>query len=229
MWTEPGQGRWVCPRCFSDNEADADRCTKCGLERGADPNAAAAPQPGASTTESGTEGPQPAQAAPAPPWAAAPAPQPQRAGWLQFVLRFWWVGLLVIVGAVAGVNYLMGSRAVTDIGVGQCFDLPNAEEELIDDLTKRECTEPHEFEMFFVSDMPDGPFPSDDEVFAWIETNCIPAFADYVGIDYQSSVLSLFPITSTEETWNDGDHTVQCALFEDGNPELTASMKDSAR
>ncbi|HEX6475425.1 MAG TPA: septum formation family protein [Candidatus Limnocylindria bacterium] len=221
MWTDPAQGRWVCVRCFESNEANADQCQKCGLERGADPNAAAA----------GTEGTpaegRPAEGTPAPQW-AAPA-QPQRAGWLQYVLRFWWVGLLVIGGAVFGVNYLMGSRAVTDIGVGECFDLPDANEQEIDDLTQRECTEAHEFEMFYVADMPDGPYPSDDETVAWIEANCLPAFADYVGMDYQTSELDVFPITSTEATWNDGDHSVQCALYEDGNPELTSSQKDSAR
>lgn len=224
MWTDPAQGRWVCVRCFESNDANADQCKKCGLERGADANAAATTEPGA--TPAGTEG-TPAQGTPEQQW--APASQPQRAGWLQYVLRFWWVGLLVIGGVVAGANYLMGSRAVTDIGVGECFDLPDANEQEIDDLTQRECTEPHEYEMFYVADMPDGDFPSDDEVFAWIETNCLPAFADYVGMDYQSSVLSLFPITSTEATWNDGDHSVQCALYEDGNPELTTSQKDSAR
>ena len=228
MWTDPAQGRWVCVRCFESNEANVGQCKKCGLERGADPNAAAAgAAPGVSSADPGAAG-TPSQGTAGTPW-GTPAPAPQRAGLLQYVLRFWWVGLLVIGGVVAGANYLMGSRAVTDIGVGECFDLPDANEQEIDDLTQRECTEPHEYEMFYVADMPDGDFPSDDEVFAWIETNCLPAFADYVGMDYQSSVLSLFPITSTEATWNDGDHSVQCALYEDGNAELTTSQKDSAR
>jgi hypothetical protein len=228
MWTDPAQGRWVCVRCFESNEANAERCSKCGLERGADPNAVASgATPGAASAEPGAGG-TPSQGTDGAPW-GTPAPAPQRAGWLQYVLRFWWVGLLVIGGVVAGANYLLGSRAVTDIGVGECFDLPDANEQEIDDLTQRECTEPHEYEMFYVADMPDGEFPSDDETLAWIEANCLPAFADYVGVDYQTSELSLFPITSTEATWNDGDHSVQCALFLEGNPELTTSLKDSAR
>ena len=46
MFMDPAQGRWVCPRCFESNEADADRCAKCDLERGADPAAATAAAPG---------------------------------------------------------------------------------------------------------------------------------------------------------------------------------------
>jgi hypothetical protein len=227
MWTEPTQGRWVCPRCFESNEADADRCVKCGLERGADPAAAAA-TPTRETGAPGAEGAPPSQGAPAAPW-AAPAPAPQRAGWLQFVLRFWWVGLLVIGGAIAAVNYLGGSRTITDIGVGDCFDVADPSADIIDDVTKRECTEPHQFEMYFVGDMPDGPYPSDAEVTVWLESNCIPAFAEYVGVDYQSSVLVALPITPTEDGWNGGDHSVQCALRDPNSAELTESLKDAAR
>jgi len=227
MWMEPTQGRWVCPRCFESNEADADRCASCGLERGADP--AAAPVAGApAATGAEGAGAQPSPVPPATPWAAPAAPA-QRAPWLQYVMRYWWIGLLVIGGAIAGVNYLMGSRAVTDLKAGDCFDLPDSNEDVIDDLTQRDCTEPHEFEMFYVADLPDGPFPSEDEISAWVDANCLPAFAEYVGISFDSSVLSGFPIYPTEETWNSGDHSVQCALYEDGNPELTTSMRGAAR
>ena len=229
MFMDPAQGRWVCQRCFESNEADADRCAKCDLERGADPAAAAVTAPGAPAATTGAEGAQPVPAAPGGPWTAAPAPESNRPGWLQLALRFWWVGLLVIGGGIAAFNYLGGSRPVTDMSVGDCFDVADPASEFIDDVTKRECTEPHQFEMFFVGDLPDGPFPSDNEVLVWLEGNCIPAFADYVGIDYQTSVLEALPITPTEDGWNDGDQSVQCALEDPNDPQLTASQKDAAR
>jgi Septum formation len=231
MWMDPAQGRWVCPRCFESNEADADRCAGCGLERGADPAAAptATAVPGAVPADPGAEGTQPPPASPAGPWTAAPAPESQRPGWLQLALRFWWVGLLVIGGAIAAVSYLGGSRPVTDMVAGDCFDLADPESEFIDDVTKRECTEPHQYEMFFVGDLPDGPYPSDPEVELWLDANCLPAFNEYVGIDYNSSVLVALPITPTEDGWDDGDHSVQCALRDPENPELTESLRDAAR
>jgi len=225
MWMDPAQGRWVCPRCFESNEADADRCAKCGLERGADPAAAASTASDAPPAAPGTEGAQPAQ--PAGPWTAAPAPQSNRPGWLQLVLRFWWVGLLVVGGGIAAVQYLGGSRPVTDITVGDCFDMENTQ--LIDDVTRRECTEPHQYEMYFIGELPDGPYPSDTEVQVWLEANCRPAFADYVGVEYDSSALYVLNITPNEDGWNDGDHSVQCAIYDQENPELTESVKDAAR
>ena len=137
MFMDPAQGRWVCPRCFESNEADADRCVKCDLERGADPAAASSAAPGAPAAAPGSEGAQPVPAAPGGPWTAAPAPGSNRPGWLQLVLRFWWVGLLVIGGGIAAFNYLGGSRPVTEISVGDCFDLPDDSAEGIGDVTKR--------------------------------------------------------------------------------------------
>ena len=223
MWMDPAQGRWVCPRCFESNEADADRCSGCGLERGVDP-AAAATDPGAQPLAPGAEGAQPAG-----PMTAATPPDSGRPGWLQLVLRFWWVGLLVIGGGIAAVSYLGGSRPVTDMSVGECFDVADPDSEFIDDVTQRECTEPHQFEMFFVGDLPDGQYPSDSDVTLWLEANCIPAFAEYVGVDYQSSVIEALPITPTEDGWNDGDHSVQCAMHDPTNPELTESLRNAAR
>ncbi len=160
---------------------------------------------------------------------AATPPDSGRPGWLQLVLRFWWVGLLVIGGGIAAVNYLGGSRPVTEMSVGECFDLADPDSEFIDDVTQRECTEPHQFEMFFVGDLPDGQYPSDSDVNLWLEANCIPAFAEYVGVDYQSSVIEALPITPTEDGWNDGDHSVQCAMHDPTNPELTESLRNAAR
>ena len=235
MWMDPAQGRWVCVRCFESNEATADRCVKCGLERGADPAANPGTSgPGSAAPGSASDGPPPESGAlapgvPARPWAEVSQPQSQRPGWMQLVLRFWWVGLLVIGGGIAAVSYLGGSRPITDITVGDCFDVPDPNADVIDDVTKRECTDPHQYEMFFVGDLPDGPFPSDTEVGVWLDANCLPAFTDYVGIAYDESTLVALPITPTEDGWNDGDHSVQCAMQDPADPELTESLEGAAR
>ena len=126
-------------------------------------------------------------------------------------------------------SYLGGSRPVTDIGVGECFDLSEPEADTIGDVTQRDCTEAHAYEMYFVGDLPDGPYPSVNEVDLWVEANCLPAFTEYVGLEYQTSQLDFTYITPVEDGWNDGDHSVQCALFDPQNAELTESMKDAAR
>src|SRR4029453_17746522 len=110
---------------------------------------------------------------------------------------------------IAAENYLGGSRPVTEIEVGECFDVEPSE--LIGDVTKRDCTDPHQYEMFHVGDLPDGPFPSDAEIDLWIDANCLPAFTDYVGSDPAQTELAPFFITPTEDSWDGGDHSVQCA------------------
>ena len=42
-------------------------------------------------------------------------------------------------------------------------------------------------------------------------------------------MLGARPITPTEDGWNDGDHSVQCAMHDPNNAELTESLKDAAR
>ena len=96
-------------------------------------------------------------------------------------------------------------------------------------MTKRECTEPHQYEMYFVGDMPDGPYPTNDEVTVWIQSNCLPAFGQYVGLAYENSTLDALPITPTSDGWDSGDHSVQCALLDPDNAELTESLQGAAR
>ena len=68
--------RWVCKRCFADNDDAVGACHRCGLTRGAE----------------ATESDQTA-------WAAAP--QPTRGdGILPQLLRYWWIPAIVIALAV---------------------------------------------------------------------------------------------------------------------------------
>ena len=57
----------------------------------------------------------------------------------------------------------------------------------------------------------------------------MPAFGDYVGHDYQTSTLDFTWIAPSQDSWNDGDHSVQCALIDPANEVLSESLKDSAR
>jgi hypothetical protein len=213
---EPTQGRWVCRRCFASNEADAAACAQCGLQRGAEPGAGDE-QPGA----------------------AATPPAPARPMWMQLALRFWWVGLIVVVAAAGwyfsarrdetGQISNTGDLQVNELRVGDCFDLKDPEAEEIDDVEGKRCTNPHQYELYYVAEMPDGEYPSEDAITAWIIENCVPEFAAYVGKDYQDSALDFLPVTPTEGAWDDGDHAVQCVAFDPGNAELTESLRNAAR
>jgi hypothetical protein len=150
------------------------------------------------------------------------------------------VGLFVAAGAVGGLLFnasrgssgeitKSGDLAATDLRVGDCFDLKDPSEDEIENVTAVPCTTEHEYEMFFVGAMPEGPFPNDDAFVAWLDTNCVPAFDAFVGTAYESSKLDIFWLQPTSATWNDGDRSIQCAVYHPDIPRLTESLEGSAQ
>ena len=74
--------RWVCKRCFADNDETAAACHRCGLIRGAE----------------STDADQTA-------WAASPQPEAAqtgdtRGGVVRQLLRFWWIPAAAIALAI---------------------------------------------------------------------------------------------------------------------------------
>jgi hypothetical protein len=148
------------------------------------------------------------------------------------------VAVLVLVGTVAGaiVNASRspsgeinkgGDLAAIDLRVGDCFSLKDSSADEIDDVTAVTCTEPHEYEMFFVGSMPDGQYPSQEELDAYVDANCKPAFYAYVGKLYAASDLDIFTLFPSNEGWGDGDHEVSCAAYHPRVPTLRNSVKGS--
>jgi hypothetical protein len=218
---EPMEGRWVCRRCFASNEPDAAACVQCGLERGADP-AAADPQD-----------PQQAQQ-----WAAR-TPPPARPMWMQLALRFWWIGLIVVV-AVGGWYFSArrddsgqiansGNLEVGDLRVGDCFDHKDADAEVFGEVEAKPCTKAHGLEIFHSGSMPSGDYPSDDVVTTWVGENCLPAFESYVATSVETTTLDFTWYVPTEDGWGEGDSSVLCAVYDPNDAQLTTSLKGSAR
>jgi hypothetical protein len=232
----PIEGRWVCHRCYASNDAIATACVRCGLERGADPTTAAAgsTDPGAPDQNAANQSP----ADPQQPQWTPPPPAPARPMWMQLGLRFWWVGLIIVVAAGgwyfsarrddSGQITTAGDLKIGDLRVGDCFNLKDPEADEIEQVDAKPCTQAHQYEMYFVGDMPRGEYPSDDEFAQWIEQNCGLAFESYVGIGFQESVLQVLPVTPTEGLWHD-DRSVQCALLDPADEQLTSTLKSSAR
>jgi hypothetical protein len=209
---EEMSGRWVCLGCYASNEAAPESCEQCGLARGAAPANAA----------------------------AAAAPQRKTPGW-RSLLRYAWV--VVVLGALvvgwwasakrdsSGQVTTAGDLQVNDLRVGDCFDPKGdiGESTELSDVTAKPCTEPHRFEVYEVATLPDGDFPSDAAFGDAIDANCIPAFADYVGTDFQSSQLDVWPIVPVKDGWDSGDHSLTCVIAGPDLGELTGSMKGARR
>ncbi len=169
--------------------------------------------------------------------AVPPASKPL---WQRLPVGWLVVGALVVAGGIGGLIFnasrsstgeidRSGDLTANDLRLGDCFDLKDPEAEEVFDVTAHPCTEAHEYEVVFVGNMTQGAFPTDDDVTTFVVDNCGPAFATYVGVDYSSSTLDLSWLSPTTGSWNDGDRSVQCAVYAPANARLTTSAKGSAR
>jgi hypothetical protein len=205
--------RWVCKRCFTSNDGDHASCERCELARGSEP-----PADDGWQATTATE---------------APAP------WWRSLLRFAWIPVvLVVVGA--GIFFAArrddsgqivggGDLSVAELRVGDCFDLKDADQSEVADVTAKPCSEPHEYELIFVGEMPEGAYPSDAETDAYVGRECVPAFDDFVGLAYADSRLELFYFSPTEGGWSAGDRGIQCAVYDPADSTLTETLRGAAR
>ncbi len=216
--------RWVCRSCWYSNEANWDKCLRCKVPRGAQADPAATAAAAAGAPAEGT-----ATAQTASPW------------WQRLPMRFAWVGVVAVVGVVGAVTAAnrddsgeivgAGTLHIADVRVGDCFDLNDGSDlEEVGDIRAIPCDEPHAFEAYFTSELPDGEFPTRSALDAATESACLPAFEPFVGRDYETSELYVTTFEPTPESWGQGDHTILCVLstFDAATP-LTGSVRGSSR
>lgn len=209
--------RWVCKRCFADNDETDGACSRCGLIRGAE----ATEQDRAAWNASGVPG-------------AVVATEPP--AWRR-LLRFWWIpalGVALLVGYLQtaqrgddGSLTAAGNVDVNDLRVGDCFD--TGEETEISEVAGRPCTDPHQYEVFAVDTYTANALPSGDALEAVFLSVCLDPFEAYVGTPYASSEIYADMITPSDESWSDGDRTFMCVLYDPADSELTESMRGAAR
>jgi hypothetical protein len=155
---------------------------------------------------------------------------------LRFV--FWAV---VAVAALVGGWYVNAGRSssgeitksgalhASDLRIGDCYDLKDPAEDLVDEVTARKCTEEHEYEIFFADTLVADSYPEQAVFEAFMADNCGPAFASYVGKAYEESELDVFWFYPQNDAWDNGDRLVQCAVYHPRIHRLTESLRGSAR
>jgi hypothetical protein len=117
-------------------------------------------------------------------------------------------------------------RTINGLEPGDCFLLPKAERHITVSVVP--CSELHDQEVYAVFDAPDGPYPGDDEIEGVAEDRCMADFADYVGLDFEQSRLSVYWFKPDAQTWVLEDRRFICALGLNGE-QLRGSERGSAR
>ncbi|MGH8959119.1 MAG: septum formation family protein [Acidimicrobiia bacterium] len=122
-----------------------------------------------------------------------------------------------------------GQQSVFSLPVGTCFDDQAGGE--ISSVPEVDCSQPHDNEVFALIEYTEtDTYPGADGMSGISEGLCMAQFEGYVGLDYQSSALEVFPIFPTEESWNeDDDREIICALYNADLSKLTGSMEGAAR
>ncbi len=115
-----------------------------------------------------------------------------------------------------------GELQADKIKTGDCFDEPSGTS--IESVVAIPCDQPHDNEAFLVYELDEFAVVGLQEK---IDEKCLPAFQEYVGIDFDSSVLEMTYLTPPDLiSFNEGLKTVICYA---GSPEgkVTGTIKGS--
>ena len=134
--------------------------------------------------------------------------------------------MTLVLAALALVVGACGAGNVFSLEVGQCFDNPDATDE-VSDVPIVECSTAHDNEVYYLFDLPDGDYPGLSAVQLAADDGCFAQFEPYVGQTYAESALGYWALYPTEGSWDQNDREIVCVLsdYEDG--QLTGSMRGS--
>jgi hypothetical protein len=113
-------------------------------------------------------------------------------------------------GAATGDN---SAADVFDIEVGDCLNDAAAAEE-VSTLPLVTCDQPHDTEVVASVTMDDGDYPGEDAIVEFADGECIAAFEDYVGFDYETSLYDYNYYLPTADGWAGGDHEILCTVYD---------------
>jgi hypothetical protein len=168
-------------------------------------------------------------------------PQPQRRNFISGRLIVWAVIVFIGLGwgfftslddadrdgsgeIVAG-----GDLDVMTIQVGDCFDDPD-ETGVVYNLDAVPCSQPHDNEVFASVPLAGVwlEYPGQSVVDGYAYEQCSgDVFDEFVGTPYFDSSLDVFTLTPTQESWDQGDREIICALYRLDFDKLTGTARDS--
>lgn len=117
---------------------------------------------------------------------------------------------------------------IMDVKTGWCIDEPSPGSDLINNVTRVPCEDPHDLEAYYTFDIDLDEMPDSEKMADLADTGCVSQWEAFVGTPYDDSDLYLYNIFPSEESWPEGDREVLCLLYEP-DVKLTGSMKGSNR
>lgn len=128
-------------------------------------------------------------------------------------------------GAIAESN---ASTDVFAIRVGDCMLYSDSEATEVTEAPTVPCSEPHDLEAFHAQDIAGDEFPGIDAAQSEADQVCEDAFASFVGLTYDESVLGFNYYVPTAGSWDAGDREILC-LIGDPQGQVTGTLAGAAR
>lgn len=100
--------------------------------------------------------------------------------------------------------------------VGECLQQEFLAGDEVDEIPVLDCSEEHDSQVVGVFDAREGDYPGEEEWTQIVTDGCLPAFEEFVGVDYGDSELRVSQLTPAEDLWDDGDREVLCLAYLDG-------------
>lgn len=125
---------------------------------------------------------------------------------------------------------LFGSN-VFDLEVGDCFNDAGIEEGATEvaNVPIVDCEELHDYEVFAAFDMTEESYPGDAATRDIALDGCVERFDVFVGLPYEQSVLDVTYLYPTQQTWDDGDREIVCALYRLDETQVTGTLEGTAQ
>ena len=127
-----------------------------------------------------------------------------------------------------------GEVDVFTMRAGDCF---NDSQEVLDagpeavevqELAGLPCSDPHDNEVYAVFDLSLKTFPGAEAMSDMARDACLKRFERFVGKSYDESILDLFPMYPTDQSWSQvNDREVVCAVYRVDLEKLTGSAQGS--
>ena len=109
------------------------------------------------------------------------------------------------------------------VNIGDCINFSTVTEldedtVIVSTLERVACTDLHDAEVYELGTLPGGTWPGFDAMYSLGAEICDEAFAPYVGVDYYESLYFYEVYTPSAASWDAGDRTVACTLFDIDGP-----------
>jgi hypothetical protein len=119
--------------------------------------------------------------------------------------------------------------SIFDIEVGDCIGPFEAGDEGgIDEVDLYPCDVEHEQQVFLITQITDDELPDDEAVRDQVIDECLPVFEEFVGLEYEESVLDINYLSPSADTWEEDDRDIVCTIYDPGGP-VTGSLEGAAR